>query len=307
MGLGKAIRQITGKAAKPAYGTEKDRITKEDLATLDLPEEPSGNPPPVDFNVIFESFVYRYTNDPEQRSKGRTRGVFHPSNGLHPESGLCRRSVIFELIFAPMSPTSIPGFLAKNLDNGSNRHVGLQKTFKDLAAIGFMGIVHAEHEVFCKHPTIPIQGHMDELVVTNTGWRYALDFKSWSEANCAKTFEPEWKHKVQLNTYMGIKDVKAGYMIYENKNNQKWLGPPNKFRINFSRELFEETEQFCVDVLRDVANERMPPLEDSVCKKNVMFCAYQDICGQENNGAVTWHDYDMRDDVQKKIHLAVIQ
>jgi hypothetical protein len=300
MGLGRAIRCVTGKTAPSAERAKADPVQ--------LPEEPAGIPPNVDFNAIYEAFSYKYTNDPEERSRGRTRGVFHPSSGLHPKSGLCPRSVIFELVFAPMSPTQIPGFLAKILDMGSNRHVGLQQTFKNMAALGFMGIVHAESEVACVHPTLPIQGHMDELVTTNVGWRYALDFKTWSEANCAKTFEPEWKHRIQLNTYMGIMGIRTGYMIYENKNNQKWLGPPNKFRVNFSNELYEETEQFCRDVLTEVGNEQMPPFLEKVCKANLMFCAYFEVCQQENNGAVRWEDYDMRDEDQKRRHrLAVIQ
>lgn len=303
MGLGRAIRKITNKTAPKRAAPEAAIVVQEPL-----PDEPAGSPPSVDFNAIFEAFSYHYTNDPEQRSKDRTRGVFHPSSGLHHKNNLCHRSVMFELIFAPMSATAIPGFLAKILDMGSNRHVGLQKTFADLASIGFMGIVSAQKEVACVHPSLPLQGHMDELIVTRGGWRYALDFKTWSENNCAKTFEPEWKHRLQLNTYQGMAGVRAGYMIYENKNNGKWLGPPHKFRINFSNELYEETEQFCYDVLKEVEAERMPPFEEKVCKSNLMFCAYKNVCDLEQNSAVTWQDYDMRDDAQKKKHrLALLK
>ena len=255
--------------------------------------EPLGMPPAVDFNALYEMFFYDYTNSLERRAE-RPRGIFHPSSGLHRESGLCRRQLVFELLWAPLSKTNIPTILCKVLDAGTNRHVGLQKAFHNMAKARFMGIAKFEDEVHCVHNVLPLRGHMDGLVTTMSGYRYALDFKTWGSKSCAKTFEPEWKHKLQLNTYMGIKKVKAGYMAYENKDNQMWLGPMEKFRVNFSEKLYKETEDFCWDVLDDVDRKELPEFSETDCKACLTFCAYTAICKAERNGEVGWDDYDMR-------------
>lgn len=289
MGLGRAIRRLP----IVSRGSVKEPVQ--------LPDEPAGVPPNIDFATLFDTFFTPWYNHPDRKSE-RTRGIFHPSSGLHSSTGLCERSLIFELVFAPMSPTNIFPKLAKVLDSGSNRHVGLQRVFHNMAKAQHMGVIHFEDEALCKHPWLPLSGRTDGLVVTNWGWRYLVDFKTWSSKNCEKTFEPEWKHKVQLNTYMGILGVKAGYMIYENKDNQTWLGPPNKFRVNFDTNLFAETEAFCVEVLTLVSRQEMPAFDEKVCKDNLTFCPYQGICDQEKLSQVVWDDFDMRDDPTKLLH-----
>lgn len=293
MGLGKAIRRL------PVLVSTSREVL------LPPPAEPKGNPPPIDFNTIYETFYYNYVNDPARKAD-RPRGIFHPSSGLHEDTGICKRSLIFELVHAPLSPTSIPGTLCKVLDAGTNRHVGLQKVFKNLAAAGYMGIVGFKEEVHCVHPTLPLSGHMDGLAWTSAGHRYAMDFKTWSSTNCAKTFEPDWKHKIQLNTYMGIYGVRAGYMIYENKDNQKWLGPAGKFRVNYDPKLYSETEQFCYDVLVMAVAKKMPAFDEKICKSNIMFCPYQAVCQQEQDSKVRWDDYDMRDEATKQTHSEAV-
>jgi len=294
MGLGGAIRKLR----------RSDHVDS-DLERLRKPEPP-GLPPAVDFSAIFDAWEYSTENSVENKSK-RKRGIFHPSSGLHHNTGLCQRQLMFELMSAPLSPTNIPGRIVKVLHAGSDRHVGLQSTFKRIAKAGYMGIVDVKDEVHCVHPVLPLSGHMDLLVTTAPGFRYALDFKTWSEKNCAKTFEPEWKHRVQLNTYMGMYGVRTGYMWYENKNNQTVLGPPQKFRVNFSNELYEETEAFCTDVLRDLAEQRLPEYEEKTCKDNITFCAYKEICDAEREARAGWLAFDKRDPATKKLHLKVFE
>lgn len=292
MGLGKAIRRVSG-----------NRTSGE--TAVSLREEPAGSPPNLDLPAIFDAWTYQFTNDPKRREE-RKRGIFHPSSGLHPQSGLCVRSLMFELLFAPLSPTNIPTRLGKVMDAGTDRHIGLQARFEKLAEAGYMGIVDFKKEVRCIHPWLPLSGSMDGLIVTNAGWRYAVDFKTWSSNNCAKTFEPEWKHRIQLNTYMGIAGVKTGYMWYENKDNQTVIGPPSKFRVNFSNELFEQTEGFCVEVLKLVAHETMPDYDEAICKANIMFCAYTEVCELHRHGNTHWHEFDKRDGETKRRHLKVV-
>lgn len=294
MGIGKAIRRLP--VVTPAQRRE-DRIDTD----LKWMEEPPGLPPRIDFGTIYETFSVNYTNSVEHKEK-RRRGIFHPSSGLHHDSGNCPRTVIFGLLLAPLSKTAIPSLLCKVLDAGNNRHVGLQAVFKNMAKAQYMGIVAFADEVPCSHHTLPLAGHMDGLVQTKAGYRYALDFKTWSSKNCEKTFAPEWKHFLQLTTYMGLYGVKAGYVIYENKDNQKWLGPPDKFRVNFDPKVYGEIEQYCFDILQFVVNKEMPIFDEKTCKANIMFCPYAGVCGKENDGQLKWDDYDMRDEQTKQVH-----
>jgi CRISPR/Cas system-associated exonuclease Cas4 (RecB family) len=295
MGLGDAIKLFKGNRTSGVPSSVKR-----------LPAEPAGTPPNLSLGSIYESFVYQRENSVEQKKK-RERGIFHPSSGLHEKSGLCPRSLIFELLCSPLSRTNIPSRLVRVLEAGTGRHTSMQATWRDIAEAGHMGIVKAEPEVHCVHHVLPLKGHMDILLTTNAGWRYAVDIKTWSSNNCAKTFEPEWKHRVQLNTYMGMAGVKVGYMIYENKDSNVWLGPDEKFRIPFSKTLYEETEEFCKDILRLVVNQDMPEFSESVCKANVMFCPYKEVCTAEKEGTTSWPKFDRRPGALKKRHLAIFE
>ena len=271
-----------------------------------LPQvRPIGEAPRYDWASITDNFVWKWLNDPKRKAEHASSGIFHPSAGLHPDIGTCKRTLVFELIFAPVSRASIPSQLAGPLQNGTDRHEGLHKLFERMAAESYMGITKAERELSCIHPYLPISGHADMRLTMKDGWQYLFDYKTMSSSNCAKTYEPTFKHRVQLTTYMGILGVTNGQMIYENKDNQKWLGPMDRFRVDFDPNLYAEIEGFCTDILSLVKDETLPAFDKKECDSCIKFCWYQDICTQERRGKVDWIDYDLRAESVKKRHLEV--
>lgn len=273
-----------------------------------LPQEPEGVPPHYDFNKIYESWLWMQVNDPKAKAvSGRRRGVFSPSSGLHPDSGLCERALIFGLLCAPFSASAVLTKICKTMNNGTNRHAGFQADMDKLAAAKFMGVVGHTKELECAHHTLPIYGHADGLITMRDGWRYLYDLKTQSVAMCAKTFEPKWEHRVQLNTYMGLYGVRMGYVIYENKDNQDWLTPLERFRVPFDAKLYAQTEQFCAGILREVKKKRLPMFDAEVCKKNLMFCAYQEVClKQRSNDGLPWEEFDCRSDETRQAHKGAV-
>lgn len=247
--------------------------------------EAAGTPPHFDWSAIAERFLWEDGNRTDEKES--RQGVFHPSGGIHPKCGACPRAHAFELLSAPLSPMQIPAKILKVFSNGKDRHKGLQELFEKMAKAGFMGIDSAEREVHCTHHSLPISGHAD-LILSLQGHFYVFDFKTWSSINCSKTFEPKFEHRVQLITYMGIKGIKAGYMIYENKDTQEWLGPMKRFRVDFDPKLFGEIEEYCASIYEGALGRQLPEFETAVCNRNKKFCAYTEICDRERAGKITW-------------------
>jgi hypothetical protein len=259
--------------------------------------------PHLDWQSVADDFLWRFQNDFTQRD--RTRGVFHPSNQLHPTSGACRRQIMFDLLYAPMSNGSIPSSLGRVLQNGTDRHGGLQKLFSDMAHAGWAGIVKADHEVFLQHPVLPLSGKADTILTTNHGHRYLFDYKTISPKKFDQLYSPEYGHVLQLTTYMGMAQVKTGYLIYERKSDQKWAGPMDRFRVEFDPVLYAEIEQFCCDILAEMRDEQIPAFHEPTCKSNITFCFYQSICKQHQLGQVDFIDIDQRAPSVRRRHLEV--
>jgi hypothetical protein len=290
MAFGRVLRKVTGKADP-----------KE--APKDLPPEPNELSPHVDWVTITDTYLWTYANLPDPNRK---QGIFHPSAGLHPETAGCQRLIIFDLLMANRSKKKISAKLAKVLENGTNRHVGLQAMFHDMARRKHMGVIHYEAEVLGIHPSLPISGKADGLVVMNTGHRYLHDYKTIGPDDFAKTYEPTFKHRLQLNTYMGMLGVRTGYMIYENKKGQDWATPMPKFRVDFNAMLWQETENFCVEILQLVAREELPEYSETICKADITFCQYEQVCMACRTGMASFQNVDQRDPATKKRHLEVV-
>ncbi len=267
-----------------------------------IPPEPPGKAPHVDWNAVADSFLYDFSNEPETK---RIQGIFHPSSGLVEDIPHCKRQIMFDLLCAPRSPQLKSSKLIKILDNGTDRHRGLNQMFKVMAERQHLGIVDYKHDVLAQHPALPLSGEMDGVVTTLKGHRYVLDFKTINDANFKKTLEIGLKYRVQLNTYLGCSGIKTGYIIYENKNNQDWGTPMSNFRLDFDPVLWDATEQFCVNVLRELAEEKIPKFDQKTCDDNITFCSYRSVCTKHRSKLVGFPDH--RPDEVKKHHLRVIQ
>lgn len=263
-------------------------------------EVPKGAPPLINFAVLAEEFLREHFNlaDPHYgwwitdedwkrlNPYGvRSQGHFHPSSGLM-EGWSCDRAVVFDLQSKERSPTRIPGTLAKILNNGTNRHVGLHVLFLGMARLNFGGVARYEFETKLSHPSLPIQGTRDGKVTMESGHSYVLDFKTIGSSgfNKVKAKGPQEKHVVQLNTYMGLGDDDVGFIVYENKDNQRWseIAP---CVVYFDRDMYKQSEHYCRRIIKDhVEPDVLPEYLPSVCSNAIMFCNYEKVCKKALEG-----------------------
>ncbi len=281
----------------------------------------SGTAPHYDWSYIADMFLRKtynsskghygdWINDETWRKlnhhNARSPGFFHPSSGLVEDMGACERLIIFDLLCAPQSESKVPIHLARILENGSNRHIGLHVLFLGMAAHRFMGIKSYYPEPRATHTKLPISGSADGLVEMDNGWRYVLDFKTIKSENWAKLYNPEPKHIVQVQTYVEILDAHAGYVIYENKNNQKWATPMERMRVQRNPTTKTRIEAFCHSVLEKAVRYQLPVFNERTCKDNLTFCKYVDVCTQARGGAKL-QQFDRRSDDVKEWHQEALR
>lgn len=267
---------------------------------------PAGKPPHVDWATVIDTHNFSWSNNPDNNH--RKQGIFHPSNGLHPENNNCLREIVLDLVHAQRSwRRSMPSKVIRAMDQGTDRHAGLHGYFQKMAEARHFGIVKYEQDLKAVHPTLPLEGEADGRVTTQQGWRYVLDFKTISKKNAEKTFEPSFQYFLQVNTYLGLLGEKAGYLVYEVKDGQTFLGPMERFRVDFDPAIYAQTEQYCRDLLEWVNAEQIPEFDAEVCKASIMFCWYVDVCEAHQRGELTFQDIDQRDEATRRRHLPVIQ
>lgn len=264
----------------------------------------AGAVPHLDLNSLLDSYYEYRGNRPADKSRS---GYFHPSSGLVEETEGCLRAVLFSLLQADTSPTQTHGGMFKVWENGSNRHVGLQSTLHQLASEGFGGIVRFAAEVKLTHPFWPITGHADGIIQTSRGHRYLIDIKTKRSDLCDVLLTPEPPHVLQVNTYMAMSGDTAAYLLYENKDNQRFVGPSSSFRVDFRQDLWERTERYCRSRLIMLRRKDIPPVDEKVCKAYRRGCPYTEVCDQHRDGDLLFDDVDKRSpDLKQKHRLPLL-
>lgn len=289
----------------PSKAVQKEReLPKPSVA---LPKVP-GPAPFLDIPAVTDDFLKTWYNSPERNlGQGRHQGVFHPSSGLHPEAHACERLTVFDLLCAEVSETHISPMLSKILENGTNRHKGLNELFGKLAEKKYKGVEKFEHDIPAVHPRLPLLGEADGRLWYGGGHRVVMDFKTINTKNFGTTCNPSLKHKLQVNTYCGLLGERMGYVLYENKDNQKWSVPANDYYTPFDPKLYAEVEDYCLGILRRIANEEIPEFDQKECDDGYTFCAYSKVCSAHRDGRMTFQQIDRRSEKLKHRHLEVIQ
>lgn len=269
-----------------------------------------GREPEVDWNRVHDMGLHAIGNDPAEKELDgfgpRSQGVFHPSAGLHPDTGNCPRAVLFDLMHAKRSPTKILTTVLKSMDNGTGRHAGMQKLFVHMAARGHAGIRAVYQDVRLSYPAAAIGGSADMIIVMQSGAVYLIDIKTASPAKFKNLFKPSWEHTLQVNTYMGMAGIKTGYVLTEDRATLEFAKPVSKFRIDFSEVLWKATLEYCHGMLRVLKTQRLPEYDEAVCKPSLMFCDYEAVCIAERKRLATFSAIDRRPEAVKKHHLRII-
>lgn len=311
---------ITSKGLAKAFGKLKRPDLRKNKSKVVTPK---GRAPHIDWAYIADVFLSKfYDRCPDGKPYGhwvtpemwthlfpygtRGQGYFHPSSGLA-EGLSCDRSVMLDLMCAERDAEGGYGSkMAKILDNGTNRHIGLHILFLGMAHYNWMGIAKSEPEVRVKHPILPVEGTLDARVTMDSGHVYIIDFKTINDKGFASRYEPSEKHTAQLNTYLGCAGADTGYIIYENKNNQSWATPMGNMRVEYNPTWFADSRMYMIGVLTQLAKKELPEFNEKVCIANKRFCSYIGVCGEHQAGT-TFEDLDYRTAPMKKRHLKVIR
>ncbi len=144
-------------------------------------------------------------------------------------------------------------------------------------SVGAVGGVECGKDYF--DDKLRIQGESDidfsDLIievksVSPFAWKYIAGGKDYKTGNII-TGEPKIQHVRQLNTYMDIKGVRDGVVIYVNKDN--FLLKP--YPIKYSPDLMIQTVGRCATVFNSILEKRVPiKVKGDECS----YCNHKDLC-----------------------------
>lgn len=293
--------------AKPKFGTKAAAPVWTPHSVASWAGVPTFTPAPeLDWNFIYDAFLFQSANAVEEN---RAQGVFHPSAGLHPSVPHCRRLVMFDLLHAPRSRQSKSPKLTRIFDNGHGRHAQVQRAWKKMAEAGFCGVTGALVEAKGRDEKYSISGSADWIArgVSDDQEPYVVlfDLKTVKSDEWKKLVRPTAKHRLQVNTYLGVFGISTGYVVYENKDTQDWCLPLANFRVNYDHMLYQETRQYCADVLVELHNKGLPEFDQDLCDADKDLCSYVNVCDKARKG-VSLKLFDRRPDSVKRRHLNVI-
>lgn len=124
-----------------------------------------------------------------------------------------------------------------------------------------------------------IQGESDadfsDLVVevksvSPFAWKYVAGGKDYKTGNNI-VGKPKIQHERQLNTYMDLKGIKDGVLIYICKDDFQL----KTYHIKYNRIMMSETVGRCMTVYRAIVEKRVPV---KVKGKECLFCNHTDLC-----------------------------
>ena len=308
-----------------ALGARKLTKSSPKRSTQHIPAQ-EGTAPSIDITSLVDMFLAREYNSVAAQDDHR-EGYLSPSSCLVEDELVthCYRRQVFQLICAPRSATNLPARVWKITDGGTARHSSLDAMFEKIASAGYIDKYESGKTFgLVGHGLLPTQGEFDCLI-TIRGWRYLFEYKTSgvaafeaigelhgrappksrpvSKQDRDKAVFTDFKHKVQLNTYLGFTGVQVGYRLYEQNNVKEWL----PIRQDFDAELFARTEDFVRAMTEWAIAEQLPAYDAARCDENVEGCPYVATCQACLDGVMSFQDADKRDEALKKRHLEVMQ
>lgn len=148
-----------------------------------------------------------------------------------------------------------------------------------LESIGGVGSVECSKDYFGGEFVIKGESDVDfdNLVVevksvSPFAWKYVSGGKD--KVGNIIVGKPKIQHVRQLNTYMDIKGIKDGVIVYVSKDNFQ-LKP---YPIKHSPELMMQTVGRCATVFRAINEKRVP---EKVKGDECLYCNHKDLCKQQ--------------------------
>jgi len=246
-----------------------------------------GEAPSFSLQSIVDQYMYS-VDDNQRVAVGfkmggeRSDGVFHASEV---SEGVCVRRLAYGVYRAPRAPRQIDPQLRRVFENGHFVHARLESTI--------IGAVRAQKgegwNELAYPPDAKLRSGTADVGIVLYGWPYLIEIKSIKKGVPGVSgflglgVEPDPKHTSQLNQYMGLAKVHAGFILYECKDNQEL----REYFVRFDRKLWLETERERIDpALSHVQAGTLPPVitDDEGCTGPQ--CEYHAIC--KKRGATKW-------------------
>lgn len=262
----------------------KAREPKRHLKVVQEPAKPHpfklpvvrGKAPSISLRSIIDSYLAAiYEGDKEldrdivvRLGAPRHGGVFHASDVS--KATVCLRKLALGLYDAPHGIEPRTAQSIRILQNGHFTHARLEHTIIDaVRAIG--GDATNEWKM---HPDAKLRSGTADLMVVIDGWPYVVEIKS-IKGTGDYGFEklgayPQADHRGQVNQYMGLSGVHAGWILYECKNTQQL----KEYFVRFDEEAFRLVERDRVDVV--LRHVRAGTLPDKITE--VDGCGGKDRC-----------------------------
>lgn len=241
----------------------------------------------------------RYLRLDGDESKGSVPGIWRPS-----QIRGCLRKQIYKAVHAPTATPIFDGRQQDTFDRGNVFGAWAAAYFEAAAHIPSLGVSNVRSvcspggEALAFDKRLDVGGFVDVLFERH-GHQYIVEIKS---KDCAKAFSkiksPDPTHLAQLNDYMAMTGVHAGWVLY--------LGPQSQgdgrtniefkeFQHRYTPSMWQQTENR-VNMLRWFMEEpeKMPP-ESSNAFFECNNCPYINICKQ---GVTPIQAMEMRDEAK---------
>lgn len=206
----------------------------------------------------------------------RKQGVFHPSEVC--KENVCKRALAYELYSAPKSE-NIEARFRRIFGNGHFVHARLENTVK-YAVESCGGLFYNEMRV-SKNAKY-LAGTTDGGIVLN-GWPYLLEIKSMRRADFVSLGNKPWEdHQRQLNIYMHLAKVKAGFILVESKDSQDL----KEFFVRYDENMWTKTEAIMDEVLTHFNTGGLPDKISESDGCGGKRCRFYSICKGSQNWEV---------------------
>ncbi|MHA1795004.1 MAG: PD-(D/E)XK nuclease family protein [Promethearchaeota archaeon] len=140
--------------------------------------------------------------------------------------------------------------------------------------------VQSEQSVIYTNKKIKISGHYDQLVLLFNNL-LVIDFKSTSAFAMKYVKKAVKEHHVeQLNVYMKMLGVKAGAIIYVNKDSYETA----THVVAFDKDLFDKTVKKLENVYEHVLEKKVPTFDQEDWQCN--YCNYKQECEMAKNNTL---------------------
>jgi CRISPR/Cas system-associated exonuclease Cas4 (RecB family) len=163
-----------------------------------------------------------------------------------------------------------------NEEYGRGELLGIPKREDPCDKCGCSDYSYEEVQVFSEE--YMFKGHVDGIFKLADEF-YVVDYKSMFSFQFKKLSGPLEKHVIQLTIYIWLLDLKSGFLLYENKDDQKI----KMFEVTRNEKLIESIKKRAKKLMHVLDEDLLPKRpyankNDKHCKQ----CPFKTMCWKDN-------------------------